>query len=235
MPKLAIRPSTRGFLIHREACFPPCFVRQNQQKKKKMRGDFRPLSNKNLQMWDHFFPLLFPKGSESLKILDIRLREMGAKRRLNGTSKVNRRTDGQTDKQTDRQTDISTYRKHRHRGPMLWKGAPNIGPKSLVFMIFTRPKRGRPTPGFSIFLHSDRASERASDRPLFFSRDQILVPTHSLRDKGTKGQHRNRGTKGQNRNKGTTQERRNTRKKETMKQRNKGTNRTKELGNLVTW
>ena len=38
-------------------------------------------------MWHHFFPLLFPKDSESLKILDIRLREVGAKRPLNGTSK----------------------------------------------------------------------------------------------------------------------------------------------------
>ena len=35
-----------------------------------MRGDFRPL---------------FPKDSESLKILDIRLREVGEKRPLNGT------------------------------------------------------------------------------------------------------------------------------------------------------
>ena len=51
-------------------------------------GDFRPLRNKNVQMLDHFFPLLFPKDSESLKILDIRLREVGAKRPLNGTSKV---------------------------------------------------------------------------------------------------------------------------------------------------
>ena len=42
---------------------------------------------------------------------------MGAKRRLNGTSKVNRRTN----KQTDTRMDISTYRKHRPRGPMLWK------------------------------------------------------------------------------------------------------------------
>ena len=39
-------------------------------------------------MLDHFFPLLFPKDSESLKILDIRLWEVGAKRPLNGTSKV---------------------------------------------------------------------------------------------------------------------------------------------------
>ena len=34
MPKLAIRPSTRGlYLIHREVWFLPCFVRQNQPKK----------------------------------------------------------------------------------------------------------------------------------------------------------------------------------------------------------
>ena len=39
-------------------------------------------------MLDHFFALLFPKDSESLKILDIRLRQKGAKRPLNGTSKV---------------------------------------------------------------------------------------------------------------------------------------------------
>ena len=71
----------------------------------------------HFQMLDHFFPLLFPKDSESLKIFDIRLREVGAKRPLNGTSTVN----GQTNRQTDRQTDISTYRKHRPRGPMLWK------------------------------------------------------------------------------------------------------------------
>ena len=52
-------------------------------------------------MLDHFFPLIFPKDSGSLKILDIRLREVGAKRPLNGTSKVNRQTHGQTDKHTD--------------------------------------------------------------------------------------------------------------------------------------
>ena len=43
---------------------------------------------KKFQMLDHFLPLLFPKDSESLKILDIWLREVGAKRPLNGTSKV---------------------------------------------------------------------------------------------------------------------------------------------------
>ena len=54
--------------------------------------------------------LFSPKDSQYLKTLDIRLREVGAKRRLNGTSKVNRRTDKQTDRQTDRQTNIWTFR-----------------------------------------------------------------------------------------------------------------------------
>ena len=53
--------------------------------------------------------------TKNLKILDIRLWEVGAKRRLHCTSKVNTRTD----KNTNRQTDISTYRKHRPRGLML--------------------------------------------------------------------------------------------------------------------
>ena len=89
-------PFDQMSLIHWEAWFPPCFVRQNQQKNKLfLRVDFRPLANKNVQMWDNFFPLLFPKDSESLKILDIRLREVGAKRPLNGTSKVNTQTNKQ--------------------------------------------------------------------------------------------------------------------------------------------
>ena len=46
--------------------------------------------------------------------------------------------------------------------------------------IFAGPKRGRPTPGFSIFIRSNRAT--------FVSSDQILVPKHSSKDKGTEGQ-----------------------------------------------
>ena len=92
-------------LIHLEAWFPTCFVGQNQHTKKLfLRGDFRPLPNKNVQMLDHFLPLFFPKDSESLKILDIQLGEVGAKKPLNGTSKVNRQTHRRTDKHTDRRT-----------------------------------------------------------------------------------------------------------------------------------
>ena len=78
---------------------------------------FRPLPNKNVQMLDHFFPLLFPKDSEYLKILDIRLWEVGAKRPLTVLQKWTHR---QTDGHTDRQPDISTYsyRKHFEK---LWK------------------------------------------------------------------------------------------------------------------
>ena len=83
---------------------------EKSERKKKLflRRDFRQFSNKNVHIWDHFFPLLFPKDSESLMILDIRLWEEGAKRPFNGTSKANRHTD----KHTDRRTDILTYRKH---------------------------------------------------------------------------------------------------------------------------
>ena len=50
-------------------------------------------------------PNTFPQGFRITKVLDIRLWEVRAKRRLNGTSKVNTRPDGQTDGRTDRKTD----------------------------------------------------------------------------------------------------------------------------------
>ena len=53
-------------------------------------------------MLDHFFPLLFPKDSKSLKIFDIQLWEVGAKRPLHGTSKVNKQTHRRTDRRTFR-------------------------------------------------------------------------------------------------------------------------------------
>ena len=54
--------------------------------------------------------------------------------------------------------------------------------------VFSGPKRGWPTPGFSIFIRSIGRTNRPTNRRTFVSFDQILVPTHSLRDKGTKGQ-----------------------------------------------
>ena len=47
------------------------FFRQNQPKQIFfLVWQFRPLPNKNVQIWDHIFPLLFFKASESPKILD---------------------------------------------------------------------------------------------------------------------------------------------------------------------
>ena len=43
--------------------------------------------SKSIQIWDHFFSLVFPKDSENLKSLDIGLREVGATRRLNEVNK----------------------------------------------------------------------------------------------------------------------------------------------------
>ena len=63
--------------------------KQSEQMKKNLkktcyrRGDFTPFLSKSFQIWDLFFSLLFPKDSESLRILDIRLQEVGAKRPLN--------------------------------------------------------------------------------------------------------------------------------------------------------
>ena len=47
----------------------------------------------------------FPKDSESLKIMDMRLWVVGANQRLNGTSKGNRPTNRQKNRQTNRHMD----------------------------------------------------------------------------------------------------------------------------------
>ena len=121
--KISDTPFDQRFLIHREEWFHPCFVRQNHPKKKLfvLFGDFWPLPNKNVQIRDHFFPLLLLKDSESLTILDIRLQEVGAKRRLSGTSKVNTQTQTHTHTHTHKHMDISAYRKHRAIGLILWQ------------------------------------------------------------------------------------------------------------------
>ena len=57
-------------------------MKQKSVKKKLPRQFYTIVKHKN-----HFFPLLFPKDSEYLKFLDIALREVGAKRPLNGVNK----------------------------------------------------------------------------------------------------------------------------------------------------
>ena len=60
-------------------------------KKKKLffcAGNFTPCVSKSFQIWDPFFPLLFPKDSKNTKkSWDIGHREMGAKRRSNWVKK----------------------------------------------------------------------------------------------------------------------------------------------------
>ena len=114
MPKLAIYPSTRGLSsIEKQGFQHVLYGKIRKKKEKKFTRQF--LATSKIK-WSNL-RTLFPKDSKSLKFLDIRLWEVGAKRRLNSTSKVNRRTDGHT----NRHTDISTYKKHRPRGPILWK------------------------------------------------------------------------------------------------------------------
>ena len=153
-------------------------VKKVRRKRLCLRADFRQLLNTNVHIWDHLFPLLFPKESESLKILDIRLWEVGATRLLNGTSKVNRHTDRRTDTRTDRQTDISTYRKHRLRGPMLWKYI-------YIFSFFLRqlesnsaPKINFPNPNCLLPLywnHVDVADKSIFKNLRFYKNFQIIL------------------------------------------------------------
>ena len=67
---------------------------------------------------DEKFVITFPQGFWKSKkfaqrTLEIRLWKVGTKRRFKGSLKVNR--------QTDKHTVISTYRKYRPIGSMLWK------------------------------------------------------------------------------------------------------------------
>ena len=92
--------------MHWEAMFPPCFVRQNQHTFFFCAAIFDNFQTKMFIFEITSFHYFSPKDSESLKILDIQLREGGAKRRLNGTSKVNTHTDRRTDRHTDGHFDL---------------------------------------------------------------------------------------------------------------------------------
>ena len=125
-------------------------------------------------------PLLcitFPQGFR-ISILDIQLQEKGAKRRINGTSKVNTHSDRWTDGQTDRQTDKSTYREPRPRGPMLWKilNSKSIGlnkKKMLLEMILDLGKCPNQK------MHK---SERAVFSPMseIISENSFLIKSYKL-------------------------------------------------------
>ena len=71
---------------------------------------------------------------------------MGAKKRLNGTSKVNTRTDGQTDGQTDEhtdmQTDILTYRKESAQRADALKTLQFLTVKFVYYILILNAQNG---------------------------------------------------------------------------------------------
>ena len=54
-------------------------IRDNSPEIIFLRADFTPFIHKSFQIWEPFFPLLFPKDSKNLKSLNNKLREVGAK------------------------------------------------------------------------------------------------------------------------------------------------------------
>ena len=88
--KISDTPFDQRSLIHREAWFPPCFVRQNQHKQNFfLRGDFRQFPNKNVQMLD-------TSGSGGKKTF----------KRYLKSEQTHRHTDTQTHRQTDGHFDL---------------------------------------------------------------------------------------------------------------------------------
>ena len=61
-------------------------------------------------------------------------------------------------------------------------------------LVIAGPKRGRPTPAFSIFIRSDRATEQASVVRLQRSNFVPYTFIKGQRDIGTTQEHRNKGT-----------------------------------------
>ena len=115
--KISNTPFDQRSLIHREAWFPPCFVRQKQQQKNFFFA--RRFQTTFKQKCSNVRPLLtitFPQGFRISKNIGHRNLGRGGKKTFKRYLKSE-----QTDGQTDKQTDISTYRKHRPRGPMLCK------------------------------------------------------------------------------------------------------------------
>ena len=90
----------------------PKKTEKSEEKNFFLRGDFRQFSNKNVHIWDHFFPIFFPQGFRISKNIGHPTSGSGGKKTVKRYLKS---------EQTDRRMDKSTYRKHRPRGPMLWK------------------------------------------------------------------------------------------------------------------
>ena len=116
-------PLYQRTLIHREAWFPPCFVRQNQQKNifffilffffaRRFQTTFK-------QKCSNLRPLLcitFPQGFRISKNIGHLTSGSGGKKTFKRYLK-SEYTDGQTDGQTDKQTDRRTFRLIESIGP----------------------------------------------------------------------------------------------------------------------
>ena len=90
---------------------------KSAKKKLFLCGDFSPLPNKNVQIWDHLFPLLFFKDSESLNNIGHQTFGSGGKKTFKRYLKSE-----QTDRRTDRRTNRRTF----------WL-IESIGPKDRCF------------------------------------------------------------------------------------------------------
>ena len=84
-------------------------------KPKLLCGDFTPFIILFFKFWDHFFSLLFPKESESLKILDIQHWEVGGKKTFKHYLKSEH-----TDRQTHTQTNTWKFWLIKIIGPEGW-------------------------------------------------------------------------------------------------------------------
>ena len=93
-------PSDQRSLIHQEAWFPPCFERQNQQKKNVFFG---------AGILDHFQTIMFQSETTSFYYFSPRIPNIGhptsgsgGKKTFKRYLKVNRHTDKHTDRRTFR-------------------------------------------------------------------------------------------------------------------------------------
>ena len=109
-------PFDQRSLIYREAWFPPCFVRQDQQKKLFFARRFLTIFKQKCSNLRPVLYITFPQGFRIFKNIRHPTSVSGGKNMFKRYLKSEH-----TDKHTDRQTDILTYRKHRPRGPLLWK------------------------------------------------------------------------------------------------------------------
>ena len=116
--KISDMPFDQRSLIHREALFPPCFVRHNQPENKVKTfffvWRFQTTSKLKCSNLRPFLSITFPQGINISKIFGHPTLGSGGKKTFKRYLKSEH-----TDGQTHTQTDISTYRKHRPRGPML--------------------------------------------------------------------------------------------------------------------